>query len=362
MEEIYEFREEFSQRVDERDSIFARLRYQKGDGQYEEYYARHPENLALDEKLRAKPFKGGTTGKYYDPLSFNATEGGFSFLGAMTKAKNAPPNPVKTEGTPQQFTEILIGLAKYYGAKHVKIIRTAESHLYSHRGKAHNYGEPVTLDNPHIQKYAIVFSVEMAEDYINTAPAAPMAISVVKGYADIAYIGLMLESVIREYGYVCDTQVNGNNHFPLVTVAQEACLGEMGKSGMIVTKDYGTRIRLGVVTTDLELAETVKERQYIREFCELCNRCKQNCPMKAIQDQRSQYGGQRCMAMWQRNGTDCGVCMDSCPFSHNLPADLTADLSTVQARERLAKYCDENLPQRVPSTDFPDWIQAMFRK
>lgn len=352
----YEFREPYTEKGDERDSIFVRLGLKEGDGKFEDYYGRHPERLKFDDKLRSRPFKGGTGGKYYNELSTGVVESTFGFLRALAQAKNSPPKEQQIKATPEQFSEIIMGLARYYGADDVKIMKADDSLFYSHRGKDPNYGVEVTMKH----KYAIVYSAEMPESYIDTAPDQPAAIAVTKGYVDVALIGMALEALIHEYGYEAYAHVNGIIQLGLVKAGEDSFLGEMGKSTMLVTKSCGSRVRLGVVTTDIELVETPADRQYIREFCELCNRCKNNCPVKAIKDKRTNYSPERCMTMWQHYGTDCGICMSSCPFSHHLPKELTDDLSTPEKRERLAAYCDERFPKREASKDFPAWVQVMY--
>jgi len=59
-------------RYDERDTLFSRQDLVPGTSRYEEYYARHPENKAADNRFRRKPglLKAGTS--YYDPILFAA--------------------------------------------------------------------------------------------------------------------------------------------------------------------------------------------------------------------------------------------------------------------------------------------------
>ena len=60
-------------------------------------------------------------------------------------------------------------------------------------------------------------------------------------------------------------------------------------------------------------------------FCEKCKKCADNCPPRAIPygDKTSVRGVEKwqlyiekCFQYWRIIGTDCGLCMKVCPFSH----------------------------------------------
>jgi len=83
---------------------------------------------------------------------------------------------------------------------------------------------------------------------------------------------------------------------------------------------------VGVVTTELDLLEDVREPDLsVIDFCLICKKCAVNCPSKSISfDDRQQVDGalrwrinpESCFMYWNVIGTDCGICMTVCPFSH----------------------------------------------
>jgi ferredoxin len=71
----------------------------------------------------------------------------------------------------------------------------------------------------------------------------------------------------------------------------------------------------------------------VQDFCEICRRCADNCPSASIpKGQRTMVRGiakwplevESCLSYWRWLGTDCGLCMRVCPFSH--PPALVHDL------------------------------------
>ncbi len=320
---------------------------------HEDYYNRHPEKLAFDEKLRERSVMGNERSAMYRKEISSIPFGVFEFLGDLKALSQGTVSSSKSDQSPEVFTKIIQGLATCYGAKDVKILRLNQSHYYSHKGRPPlEYGQEIQPE----YAYGIAFCVEMEEAFVNTAPNVIQSIATSKGYVDAAVIGMVLSYYIRELGYEARNHMDGNYLFPLVALCQDAGLGEIGLNGMLITKKYGPRVRLGLVSTNLPLVEDKPEKQYIRAFCNECRRCQKTCPPKAIKDRLDDFEDEACISMWQHFGSDCGMCMSACPFSHNLPEELTGDLSTKSARDHLRAYCDERFTGAVVSRDYPDWL------
>ncbi len=110
------------------------------------------------------------------------------------------------------------------------------------------------------------------------------------------------------------------------TAATRAGLGWIGKSALLVTPQFGPRIRLATVFTDMPLP--VGEPVVAGE-CRRCRACVKACPASAIQGREWEAGLERqalvdAMACWEtarrllleRTGVDnavCGVCLAVCP-------------------------------------------------
>ena len=69
-----------------------------------------------------------------------------------------------------------------------------------------------------------------------------------------------------------------------VPLAMEAGLGEAGRSGLLITRKFGPRVRLCKVFTDLPLLNDTYKPFGVTEFCKVCKKCAIHCPFQAIPD------------------------------------------------------------------------------
>lgn len=315
-------------RFDERDVMFSRVGYKEGSPEYKEYYTRNPHLKEADDLMRQPPHVYGEGTATFDPLNSAIAEATFKFLGDINKYSEGKVNSSKIEADPPTITKKLKGLAEFYGADLVGFTKLKKEHYYSHRGrKTENYGEEVN----DIHTYAIVFATEMDKDMINRAPLIGEGIEVTKGYVNTGIIGMILSYYIRELGHAARNHMDGNYLLLAPLVAEAAGLGQIGRSGLLITKKYGKRVRLGVVTTDMELVANERDDFGITEFCGICGNCAMVCPGKAIpKGEKQEIEGtlrwkidpESCFDIWKKVGTDCGVCLSSCPFSQGVDLDL----------------------------------------
>lgn len=76
--------------------------------------------------------------------------------------------------------------------------------------------------------------------------------------------------------------------FPHKTAATCAGLGWIGKSGLLVTPQYGARLSWATVLTDAPL--DVCRTPYMESKCGNCAKCIKACPVSAIRDENWQRG------------------------------------------------------------------------
>ncbi len=114
---------------------------------------------------------------------------------------------------------------------------------------------------------------------------------------------------------------------PHKTVATRAGLGWIGKSALLITKTYGSAIRLATVLTDapLDAGDPVDNSS-----CGDCTKCVDRCPAGAIlggnwargSERESIYDAHACCTTAKnlagRKGievTICGICIHACPWT-----------------------------------------------
>ena len=115
-------------------------------------------------------------------------------------------------------------------------------------------------------------------------------------------------------------------------IAQQAGLGWIGKSSLLVTPQFGPRARLGTLFTDLPLAS---DAPFPTNECRDCRVCADVCPANAVTGQPFHFGPflgyqlarTACEAHLSRHqqmsGTRefCGLCLKECPYGKRSSAE-----------------------------------------
>jgi len=312
-----------TQRFDERQIMFARARLQSGSSEFESYYEQHPEHQVSDARFRALPGLLSPQAKYANRYHFAATDGSFGLTQALREACDGPVAGDRQPLSPDQITSFIEGLTRYFGALEVGITELRPYHVYSHTGRGTGiYGAPIEIDHTH----AIAFTVEMNFAMVGAAPRATLTMESARQYVEAARVAVQVANTIRNLGYSARAHIDGNYQVIAPLVARDAGLGEIGRMTLLMTPKQGPRVRLGVVTTDLELTPTHRRpNAALIDFCDICKKCAENCPSNSIpRGERVMIDGalrwklneETCFRYWNAVGTDCGRCMAVCPFSH----------------------------------------------
>ncbi len=323
--------EECNEQVDERDTMFAREDYEPGTKIYDDYYSRQPENKRIDDKIRKLPWLMAPGAKYYDPVRSHYIETIFESIHELTNSVDGDVNPSKIELDILNISREIKKITRHLGAVEVGFAPLNQSYVYSHVGRGPEpYGEKINLSH----KSVIVFTIEMDYEKVEKAPQLPITEETALRYLDVTIISIVLARFIRDLGYPARAHISGSNYqIMLPAVAYDAGLGELGRHGYLISPRFGSRIRLGAVTTDLPLLHDKPINFGVQDFCDKCKRCATNCPSASIPLGNPQkvkgvtkwpLEVESCMTYWRNIGTDCGICMKVCPFSH--PSSLVHNL------------------------------------
>ncbi len=310
-------------RYDERDIPFSRVRLKPGSAEYESYYAMRPENKDIDEGIRSLPGLLAASATLADPVLFASPEGSFFLTEALREAVEGPVADRRTVLDRFRMTEYLKNLARYYGARDVGVAEIRPYHVYSHVGRGlGTYGEAVAFE----PGFAVAFTVEMDYWMTRAAPGPTVVMESGRQYVEAARVAVQLAAAIRALGYPARAHIDGNYRVIAPLVARDAGLGEIGRMGLLMTPGLGPRVRIGAVTTPLELVPDRPTRDAsVVDFCSVCEKCARLCPARAIPEGgrkevdgalRWRIDGDACFRYWNIVGTDCARCMAVCPYSH----------------------------------------------
>lgn len=143
-----------------------------------------------------------------------------------------------------------------------------------------------------------------------------------------------LSEMIRRLGYnafpiAASQSVHDAGEFSGIfqhkTGARLAGLGWIGKSALFISKDFGPRVRLATVLTDMPLpiSDNIMERD-----CGDCKICSTKCPSCAIKginfhdgiERKDMFDARACSEYMKREfqrigrGSVCGICVNCCPI------------------------------------------------
>jgi epoxyqueuosine reductase len=97
---------------------------------------------------------------------------------------------------------------------------------------------------------------------------------------------------IRSQGYNAKPYPGPSaNALALIPPAIAAGLGELGKHGSLISRHFGSGVRLAGITTDMPLIATGPDRFGADEFCATCQICTAACPPGAIGPQKQMVRG-----------------------------------------------------------------------
>jgi ferredoxin len=215
---------------------------------------------------------------------------------------------------------------RHFGASLVGICEINRNWIYSHVYNIFTK-KTIPVEIPPEYKYAIVMAIEMDYFLIKESPKALSAAATGLGYSKMAITAVMMAEFIRNLGYKAIPM--GNDTALSIPLAIDAGLGEMGRHGLLITEQFGPRVRLSKVFTDLPLIPDKPVDLGVQEFCESCGVCARECPGKAISSGNrstepasvsNNKGGllkwstnaYNCFKTWAELGVDCTHCISVC--------------------------------------------------
>jgi reductive dehalogenase len=268
---------------------------------------------------------------FFADLKLESEDRSEGFLDSYTV--HSPPAPNRRAvSSPEAMSREIKAVAKLFGADLAGICAYDERWIYTHNySRRKDLSKPVDL--PPGLTSVIVTAHAMEHDVIQTVPSVLSGAATGWGYSQDLLTVVTLAQYIRDLGYQAVASLNDTALS--VPLAVQAGLGEYGRHGLLITKGFGPRVRLGKVFTDMPLAHDKPIRFGVREFCEVCRRCEQSCPPKAIPGgpptdttfnisnirgvRKWTTNAEKCFGFWVNQGTDCSICIRVCPYNKEYP-------------------------------------------
>ena len=176
-------------------------------------------------------------------------------------------------------------------------------------------------DQPYPYKYAICLGTEQDRKTMEQAPQPEAGLEVVRTYRRSSDYTNQLASHIRSLGWPAEAFAVGRDILMMPSAIQ-AGLGQLGKHGSLINKEFGSNFRLTMVLTNLPMATDTPVDIGVEDVCATCRACTRYCPPDAIFDKKTMVRGvekwyvdyDRC-AWYFSKTTGCSICVEVCPWS-----------------------------------------------
>lgn len=242
---------------------------------------------------------------------------------------NTPSSPMKVELKSIEDTTNRVKLAaKMFGAGMAGVCEIDKRWVYSDNF-SRKTGSANKLDLPENMTHAIMLIIPMDYELSKTYPAALSGAATGIGYTDGLACANTLAQFITNLGYNAIASLNDTTLS--IPMAIEAGLGEYGRHGLLINQEFGPNIRIAKVYTDLPLQADEPIKFGVKEFCTICKRCANGCPVKAIPFEEPQsippnfsshtgitkwtINAEKCFKFWVGMNTDCAICIRVCPYN-----------------------------------------------
>ena len=238
------------------------------------------------------------------------------------------PEKVEVDDPAAQAREIK-QLARFFGADLCGITAYDPRWTYSARVDVRDFSSVPNVLPDGIQS-VIVLGHQMDEGLSATYPSALAGAATGREYSHEAAIVMQLAAYIRNLGYEAVPSMNDTGL--VIPYALKAGLGEYARNQLVITREFGPRLRFSKIFTSLPLAHDRPRPLGVRKVCDICTRCADACPVKALPfgtpeqaEGRSVQKGvikwtsdaEACFGYWAKLASDCAICLRVCPFNRD---------------------------------------------
>ncbi len=168
---------------------------------------------------------------------------------------------------------------------------------------------------------ALVLGMEMDRDLLDQVPRPGDRLFDFETYVKSGRRVFEVAKFVRSRGHRCYARVPFDGWVKYPVHAINAGLGELGANGVVITKEFGPRVRWTMVSIDAELEIDWPVDLNMAAYCDDCRLCIRACPGKAIPEERVWWRGvlkrkindTKCYPFFLKYD-GCGICLKVCPI------------------------------------------------
>jgi len=346
-----------SVRTDESDAFFSSYRMEatprRGDGFTQRDFALRNASWLISDIMTDRFAGQGRREGFQAPISNDTPVADDKYLFNSPKAATADVKKV----------------SRFFGADLCGVTALDPRWLYDSRVDVRDMSQ-ADLGLPEGLRHVIVLGHEMDKDLVRTYPSALGGAATGREYSHEAAIVMQLAAYIRNLGYQAVASMNDTGL--VIPMAVQAGLGEYARNQLVITPEFGPRLRFSKIFTDMPLDIDLPKRPGVAKFCDICTKCADACPIKALPFGSPSVGGgtssiqgvkkwtsdaEKCFSFWAKLSSDCAICMRVCPFNRNFsswPNRLWLRLALSPAR-RVALWLDRYRIGRLKPSSW--WAQ-----
>jgi ferredoxin len=235
------------------------------------------------------------------------------FAAAYTHPELIPVAEVRRQGTAEDFAAEATAFALSREAGGVGIAPMDPLYVF----------EGYTINEPWVIVLALAPDYERLKEVPSDETNGIGVTEIGTQYARGTQVSYALANWIRSQGYNAHAYPGPSaTALLLIPPAIASGLGELGKHGSLINRQFGAGLRLAGVTTDMPLVATKPDGFGADEFCKTCQVCTRACPPGAIANHKQMVRGierwyvdfDKCIPYFAESAS-CGICIAECPWT-----------------------------------------------
>jgi len=139
-------------------------------------------------------------------------------------------------------------------------------------------------------------------------------------YANFRKITEELSQYLKKRGFKTQIAYPNEILLDLPYFAQKTGMGYVGNSGLLITPEQGSKIKLSGILTSIDNSifdkspKSINKHKWIRDYCKDCGECIENCESEALiksEGDIAKLSESRCIGSEE----GCTYCIEKCPFN-----------------------------------------------